>query len=193
MSGPPLSQWLRPQAPNRARLQKHKIPVVPFERGQRKDTLARKMRRQRPVRDALVFVGVAQEKAYGFKATKDYTSRPGQLRFHYFRQSVFVKHYYFYVGDPDFGEAFIKVCTYAPWAVKVCLNGHEWAKRQLPHAHIGFEALDNGFAQCDDPQRLQQCCDQLGPEHIQAFLNRWLQRLPFPLDGSARQAGYTPR
>jgi hypothetical protein len=40
---------------------------------------------------------------------------------------------------------------------------------------------------------LQQFCQQLGPEHIQAFLNRWLQRLPFPLEASARQAGYTPR
>ena len=121
-----------------AYIQKHKSPVVPFEKGQRKDTIARKMRRQRPVRDAVVFIGVAQEKAYGFKATKDYTSRPGQLRFHYFRQSVFVKHYYFYVDDPDFGEAFIKVCTYAPWAIKICLNGHEWAKRQLQHLHLSL-------------------------------------------------------
>jgi len=176
-----------------AYIQKHHLPVVPFEKGQRKDTIARKMRRQRPVRDAVVFVGVAQEKAYGFKATKDFTSRPGQLRFHYSRQSVFVKHYYFYVDDPEFGEAFIKVCTYAPWAIKIRLNGHEWAKRQLQHAPIAFEALDNGFCQCANPQHLQQLCDQLGPEHIPAFLNRWLQRLPFPLDASTRQAGYTPR
>ena len=176
-----------------AYIQKHKIPVVPFEKRQRKDKVAHKMRRQRPVRDAVVFVGVAQEKAYGFKAAKDFTTRPGQLRFHYSRQPVFVKHYYFYVDDPEFGEAFIKVCTYAPWAIKVCLNGHEWAKRQLQHAHIAFEALDNGFSKCDDPQRLQQLCDQLGPEHIDAFLNRWLQRLPFPLDTPTRQAGYSPR
>ena len=176
-----------------AYIQKHQLPVVPFEKRQRKDTIAQKLRRQRPVRDAVVFVGTAQEKASGFKATKDTTTRPGQLRFHYSRQAVFVKHYYFYLDDPDFGEAFIKVCTYAPWAIKVCLNGHEWAKRQLEHAHIAYQALDNGFAQCADPERLQQLCDQLGPEHIQAFLDRWLARLPFPLDAPTRQAGYDPR
>lgn len=176
-----------------AHIQTHKIPVVTFEKGQRKDTLAQKMRRQRPVRDAVVFVGIAQEKAHGFKATKDLTTRPGQLRFHYSRQPVFVKHYYFYLDDPDFGEAFIKFCTYAPWAIKVCLNGHEWAKRQLERAHLAYQALDNGFSQCADPERLQQLCDQLGPEHIQAFLDRWLARLPFPLDAPTRQAGYHPR
>jgi len=176
-----------------AYIHKHKIPVVAFRKGQRKDKIAQQMRRRRPVRDAVVFVGIAQEKAHGFKATKDVTTRPGQLRFHYSRQPVFVKHYYFYLEDPDCGEAFIKICTYAPWPIKICLNGHEWAKRQLQQAHIAYQALDNGFAACADPQRLQQLCDQLGPEHIQAFLNRWLDRLPFPLDAPTRQAGYHPR
>ena len=30
----------------------------------------------------------------------------------------------------DFGPAFIKVCAYFPYPVKVWVNGHEWAKRQ---------------------------------------------------------------
>ncbi|MFQ5813983.1 MAG: hypothetical protein ACE5I2_12485, partial [Anaerolineae bacterium] len=67
------------------------------------------------------------------------------------------------------GPAFIKVCTYAPYAVKLCLNGHEWAKRQLRKRGIAFEALDNGFLSCEDPDALQAVCDQLGPDQIQAF------------------------
>jgi hypothetical protein len=39
---------------------------------------------------------------------------------------------------------FLKVCSYAPWGTKLCLNGHEWAKRQLEKKGIGYEALDNG-------------------------------------------------
>ena len=31
----------------------------------------------------------------------------------------------------DFGPLFIKVCSYAPWGTKLCVNRHEWAKRQL--------------------------------------------------------------
>ena len=45
----------------------------------------------------------------------------------------------------QFGEGFIKICTYAPYPIKVCLNGHEWAKCQLQHQGIPFEALDNGY------------------------------------------------
>jgi len=132
-----------------AYIQKHRLPVVHFQKRERKDRIA--------------------------------------------RQPVFVKHYYFYLQDAQFGEAFIKVCTYAPFAIKLYLNGHEWAKRPLEKEGIAFEALDNGFWRCANPTRLQTLCDQLGPEQIQAFLNRWLHRLPFPLEQADRQAGYTPR
>jgi len=36
---------------------------------------------------------------------------------------------------------------------------------------IAFEELDNGFLSCEDPEALQEICDQLGPEQIQAFFN----------------------
>ena len=65
-------------------------------------------------------------------------------------------HYYFYIDDADFGPLFIKVCSYAPWGIKLCLNGHEWAKRQLDKRGIGYEALDNGFLSCAEPQKLHQ-------------------------------------
>jgi len=50
----------------------------------------------------------------------------------------------------------VKVCSYAPWALKVCVNGHEWAKRQLDKRGIAYEALDNGFLLCADPAALQE-------------------------------------
>ena len=46
------------------------IPIIPFERGQRKDTIAAEMRRRYPVRDGVVFIGIAQEKASAFKGRK---------------------------------------------------------------------------------------------------------------------------
>src|SRR5205809_6675620 len=73
------------------------------------------------------------------------------------------------------------------------LNGHEWAKRQLEKARVGYEALDNGFRWCADPARLQRICDRLGPSHVQRFFDRWLQRLPWPLTRADRAAGYAHR
>lgn len=98
--------------------------------------------------------------------------------------------YDFYVDDVEFGAAFLKVCSYAPWALKLCLNGHEWAKRQAEKKKLDFETLDNGFLSCGRPETLQRICDQLGPADIEAFLSRWLRRLPMPLNEEDRRAGY---
>jgi hypothetical protein len=57
----------------------------------------------------------------------------------------YVNHYYFYIDDENFGPLFIKVCSYAPWSIKLWLNGHQWAKRQLNQRGIQYEALDNGL------------------------------------------------
>lgn len=68
---------------------------------------------------------------------------------------------------------------------------NEWAKRQLEKQAIAYDALDNGFWRCAEAERLQRICDQLGPEQIERFLERWLQRLPFPLTPADRQAGFS--
>src|SRR5689334_5543449 len=122
------------------------IPVYQFRHKERKDDIANEFRRQRPVRDAIVFVGVAQEKAQAFNGRKV----DGQFQFDR-DKTVYVNHYYFYIDDEDFGPLFIKVCSYAPWSVKLCLNGHEWAKRQLARRRIQYEASTMVF--CPAPSR----------------------------------------
>ena len=130
------------------------LEVVPFERGESKDERVAKDRARFTAREGVVFIGVAQEKMRSFKAHK----RPGRGRtpvFDFSRQSVAVNHYYFYVHDRDWGPAFLKVGTYLPYPVKLCLNGHEWVKQRLRRDHIRFESLDNGFLSCADPTALQ--------------------------------------
>ena len=168
------------------------VPIVKFIHGERKDDIANAIRRNRPVRDAVVFIGVAQEKAVTFVGHKN--SSKGYVGFDFRREkSVYVNHYYFYLEDREFGPAFIKVCSYAPWGMKVCLNGHEWVKRQLIKRGIAFQSLDNGFLRCDRPKTLQTLCDSLASKHIEQFFRRWLGRLPLPLDRRARAAGYSWR
>jgi hypothetical protein len=53
--------------------------------------------------------------------------------------------------DHKFGPIYIEACSYAPYAIKVYLNGHEWVKKQLTRAGIPFECLDNGFKSYQDP------------------------------------------
>ena len=171
--------------------QEHKVPLVHFEAGQRKDELAAEYRSKFTQAEGVVFIGVAQEKARSFKSTKE--QKGPVVRFEWSRQSVRVNHYYFYLQDAEFGPAFIKICSYVPYAIKVYLNGHEWAKQQLRKKGIAFEALDNGFLSCQESDKLQELCDQLGPEQIQAFFDYWIERLPMPLMAEDRQAGYHHR
>ncbi len=167
----------------------NEIPVVKFEHKQRKDDIANEIRAKRPVRDEVVFIGVAQEKAQAFSGRK--RDQKGFVGFDYQRdKSVYVNHYYFYIDDEDFGPVFIKVCSYAPWGIKVCINGHEWAKRQLEKVGVAFETLDNGFLSCGNPKKLQEICDSLGPSQIDSFFRKWLGRIPLPLTLSDRTEGY---
>lgn len=166
----------------------HQVPLVHFQRGQRKDDVAAWHRARYPHAEGVVFIGIAQEKATSFKGTKH--TDAGGLRFSFSRQPVAVNQYYFYVQDAEWGPAFLKVSSYLPYPVRVCLNGHEWAKQQLRRAGVAFTALDNGFRWCAEPERLQQVCDALSPADVQAFFRRWVARLPWPLDADARAAGY---
>ena len=101
-----------------------------------------------------------------------------------------VNHYYFYGIDEDFGPFFLKFCTYFPYNAKLCINGHEYVKRQLAKEGIPFEALDNGVLSCANPTRLQQLCDGLSAHKIDALLRKWLTRIPHPFTPEDRAAGY---
>jgi hypothetical protein len=169
----------------------NQIPFIQFSRGERKDDIAQTYRRDFTKEEGVVFIGVAQEKAQAFKGKR--SPDPKRINFEWDRQSVAVNHYYFYLQDREFGPSFIKVCSYAPYGIRLCLNGHEWVKRQLSKENIAFESLDNGFFTCENPQRLQEICDSLGPQHLQAFLERWLPGLPFPLTAQDFEAGYYPQ
>jgi hypothetical protein len=169
----------------KALAERDQIPIRQFDHKERKDEVANQIRQQRGVKDGIVFIGVAQEKAQAFQGKKV------NGRFEFTRdKTVYVNHYYFYIDDADFGPLFIKVCSYAPWGAKLCLNGHEWAKRQLEKKRIRYEALDNGFLSCADPAKLQEICDSLGPEQIETVFRKWLKRIPLPLRPEDRAAGY---
>jgi hypothetical protein len=167
------------------------IPVVHFAKDERKIDTVRPLMEQAESagRSRVVAVGVAQEYQRVFSATKGETGQ-GAVWFDFYKADRRVTCYYFYVWDQDFGPGFIKLCAYFPYPGKVWVNGHEWAKRQAARAGIEFAALSNGFADCADPAGLQEICDQLGPGQIHVFIERWLARLPLPLDGRDREAGY---
>ena len=167
------------------------IPMVRFGKDDRK------IEQMRPYlagqactgRSGVAAIGLAQE----FQNVFAFVRRVGDNGvpwFSFYKADRRVTCFYFYLWDIDFGPAFIKICTYFPYPIKVWLNGHEYAKRQATNAGIEFSELSNGFASCADPAALQDICDRLGPGTIEVFFERWMSRLPLPLTDADRAAGY---
>ena len=168
----------------------HGIPMVQFLKGQRKEDLAAEIRTRRPVTDGVVLVGKAQEKCTVYRTEKRHNPKTQRAYAWIVKSTALVNHYYFYCVDENFGPFFLKFCSYFPYNAKLCLNGHEYAKRQLERAGMDYQALDNGIRRCADPQRLQQICDSLSAAKIDALLRKWLARLPHPYPAADRAAGY---
>jgi hypothetical protein len=166
------------------------VPVVDFAKGQRKDDVAHQFLAAFDRPEGVLFVGRAQEKATVFRTEKRRNPTTGATYPWIVKTTAMVNHFYVYALDADFGPFFIKFCSYFPYNAKLCLNGNEWAKRQAAKAGIAFEALDNGFATCDDPARLQRICDRLDAVRIDRLLRKWLARLPHPFTAADRRAGY---
>lgn len=166
------------------------IPLITFGKDERKDDIAKERFAAFEGEEGVVFIGKAQEKTPLLRTTKRRNPTTGRSYAWLTRSSGMVNHYYFYILDRDFGPLFIKLCSYFPYTGKVCLNGHEWAKRQLDQRGIRYTALDNGIESCAAPKRLQALCDGLGARQIEAVVRKWLARLPSPFRRADRAAGY---
>jgi hypothetical protein len=165
------------------------VDLVPFEKNQRKDDVAQQYQAAFTGDEGVLFIGKAQEKATVFRTEKRRDAQ-GLTYPWIIRSTAMPNHYYVYILDRDFGPLFIKFCSYFPYPAKLCLNGHEWLKRQLTQRGIAFEALDNGIRSSDDPARVQRIANTLDATKIDAVFRKWLRRLPHPFTAAHRKAGY---
>jgi hypothetical protein len=69
-------------------------------------------------------------------------------------------HYYFYLVHPTFGPIHVRLQSWLPLEIKVCMNGRDWLARQLDGAGIGYLKKDNAFTYIADFARAQALMDQ---------------------------------
>jgi hypothetical protein len=169
----------------------HRIDLVRFKKGQRKDDVmqARLRAFKKKQQEGVVFIGIAQEKARVPRTVRKAFGSGGTIPWIDY-SSANVNFYYFYCLDEDFGPFFIKFCSYFPYTAKLCINGHEYLKCQLERRGIEYEALDNGISWCEDVRAAQRICDHFEEQKIEAFFRKWLRRLPHPFSARDRLAGY---
>jgi hypothetical protein len=170
--------------------QQHNVPVITFEKKQRKDDVAAAYRARFQGREGIYLIGKAQEKVKTFRTEGRRNPTTGQTYPWLVTATGNVNQYYFYGIDADFGPFFLKFSSYFPYGAKLCINGHEYVKQQLAREGIAFEELDNGIARCANPARMQQIADALTASKIDRLLRKWLARLPHPFRAKDRAAGF---
>lgn len=79
-------------------------------------------------------------------------------------------HLYFYYLDREFGLMHVRLQTWLPLAVQVCVNGREWLARRMQRAGMAYQQCDNCFTRIDQLDRAQQMLDSL-------TARQWARRL----------------
>jgi hypothetical protein len=70
-------------------------------------------------------------------------------------------HLYFYYWDHDFGLLHVRLQTWLPFTIQVCLNGREWLAQQLRRVGTRFTQVDNCVSAVADLTQAQRLLRQL--------------------------------
>lgn len=97
---------------------------------------------------------------------------------------------YFYYVDREFGLMHVRLQTWFPFDIQVCINGREWLARRLDRAGIGYERRDNCFAAIQDPARAQKIADELIDTNWASILKKFARRANPLFSGILKPASY---
>jgi hypothetical protein len=106
--------------------------------------------------------------------------KPTDIAFHHLlRARHRIAVYYFFVYDPVWGRASIRISSYFPFEVTLQLNGHELIDRKLKALGRRYEMADNAVADVTDWESLRNLIDEIDIEaEIRRFGDHWVRRLP---------------
>jgi hypothetical protein len=121
-----------------------------------KEDYARQIALEDGISEGLIVVFSALEPCYSYSVRGDRTSK----QIHLVIEPRKCTHFYHYFMHADFGLMHVRVQSWFPFTVEICLNGREWLARQLDRAGIGYEQSANCFVQLDDPLAAQALLDQ---------------------------------
>jgi hypothetical protein len=98
------------------------------------------------------------------------------------------KFLYFYFMDRDFGLMHVRLQSWFPFSIQVCINGRSYLQRQLDRQGIGYVKRDNCFLRIDKLPRAQKILRRLHRRRWDRTLNRMVRGLN-PLLGEGALLG----
>lgn len=155
----------------------HNIPVEIAPKGERKHEYALQYAEKFGCSEGVFLILKSVESANTFTSyqPKRKTRNPHYRKIT--RGNKQVNYYYFYLTDPAWGVACIRICSYLPFNVTLYLNGHNYLRKQLEKSGLAFTQDGNCYLEFEDYQQAQALCDKLNTASIQSFGDRWLSQL----------------
>jgi hypothetical protein len=148
----------------------------PFEyltrSSQEKEKVAQAIATREGVTEGLVCVLSCVEPCQSFSIRRD-----GKGGFGFRGEERKCMHLYFYYLDREFGLMHVRLATWLPFGLQVCLNGREYLARRMNKAGIGYEQRDNCFTWIEDLPRAQQMMQDLEKRKWERFLNTLAARV----------------
>jgi hypothetical protein len=134
-----------------------------------KEALAREVMQRDGIAEGLICVLSGVEPCPSFSVRRDRVSRQLKL----LPRERKCLHLYFYILDRDFGLMHLRLQTWLPLSIPVCVNGREGLARQMRRVGIEPEQKDNCFTRIADLPRAQAFLDRLVELPWAQLLNRW--------------------
>lgn len=122
----------------------------------RKEAVVEQIRQRDRIEEGLVTVLSAVEPCRTWQVRGDRASKRLHLELGWGK----CIHLYFYLIHPLLGLMHLRLQTWFPFLLHVCLNGREWLSRQMEAEGLGFTREDNCFTQLADAGRAQALLDE---------------------------------
>ena len=132
-----------------------------------KEELALQIAERDAIQQGLIVVFACVEPCQSFDLRKD----PATKHLKLVSKERKCLHLYFYYLDREFGLMHVRLQSWLPFSIQVCVNGREWLARQMDRAGISYQQRDNCFSYIAEPQRAQQLMDRLTNRNFNSFLD----------------------
>jgi DNA-binding PadR family transcriptional regulator len=172
-----LSQRLKDHAQELARREGRPFEYLASS-SQRKEEVARRIMQREGIKQGLICVLSCVEPCRTISVRADRSSRRLKL----VSQERKCLHLYFYYADREFGLMHVRLQTWLPMPIQVCINGREYLARRMEGAGMIFEKRENCFVRIDDLPRAQKMLEGLETRRWERTLNALARRVN-PLTG----------
>jgi hypothetical protein len=121
-----------------------------------KEDYARQIAQRDRIKAGLIALFSAVEPCYSYSVRGDRAIK----EIHLVIEPRKCTHFYHYFMHADFGLMHVRVQSWFPFTVEICLNGREWLARQMSRAGIGYQQAGNCFIKLEDPVAAQALLDE---------------------------------